>query len=182
MTIPVPPRGNLDQQSLVFPAAAGEDFTPLVLMVQPGEDVIEKISSLNQFPGTITVITAIGDISSVVLGHPSCTGVSMRIEGHFPILMLSGLITFTETGMISPNNEPFRVVMAKPDGGTFGGAVIGPLIAHTPIQLVLGNFSQSNGREVQSSSTAAAADNPNIIQDEPSSHNEHFEGVNHVRR
>ncbi|XP_038717663.1 AT-hook motif nuclear-localized protein 11-like [Tripterygium wilfordii] len=124
---------------------AGGCFTPHVLELKAGQDIVPEISSLAVFPRAAIVLAAAGALSSVVIARPGQAGGFVRYDGYFQILSLNGIFIFSEVdGTPTPRNNGYlSIVLAHPDGGVFGGAVTGCLIAANPIQLVVGTFKQT---------------------------------------
>ncbi|CAK8576306.1 unnamed protein product [Lathyrus sativus] len=133
--------------------SAGGSMTPHVLTVNPGEDVVGKIFSFFQKGprGAVCVLSAAGSVSTVILRQPSVSGGSLRYEGHFQILSLSGSCTFTSGagGGAERKLGTLSISLAKPDGVVFGGGVGSSMIAATPIQLILATFKQNISNQIK---------------------------------
>ncbi|KAJ6671666.1 DUF296 DOMAIN PROTEIN [Salix viminalis] len=135
------PRGSGKLQLLAslggFAAeTAGGSFTPHVVPVHTGEDIVTKILAFSQKGArAVCILSATGVVSSVIMRQPSSSGGIMRYDGPFEILSLSGSFTFSETGGSNRKNGMLSVSLAKPDGRVFGGGVAGSLIAAGPIQV-----------------------------------------------
>ncbi|GKU93928.1 hypothetical protein SLEP1_g7479 [Rubroshorea leprosula] len=139
---------------------AGGNFTPHVIIVLTGEDVVGKITSFAQKgPGAICILSATGSVSSVVIRQ---AGGMLRYEGRFEIITLTGSFILGEMGGTKNRSGMLSVSLAKPDGTVFGGAVAGSIIAACPIQLVVASFKQNIGNELKrkySDESSAAASN-----------------------
>ncbi|KAF5744810.1 hypothetical protein HS088_TW07G00390 [Tripterygium wilfordii] len=122
---------------------AGGCFTPHVLELKAGQDIVPEISSLAVFPRAAIVLAASGALSSVVLARHGQPGGSVRYDGYFEILSLNGKFTFSKANGRPRRDGYLSVVLAHPDGGVFGGAVTGCLISANPVQIVVGTFKQS---------------------------------------
>ncbi|CAL5212230.1 unnamed protein product [Lathyrus oleraceus] len=153
---------------------AGGSMTPYVLTVNPGEDVVGKIFTFFQKGprGAVCILSAAGSVSTVILRQPGVSGGSLRYEGHFQILSLSGSCTFTSgaAGGAERKIGMLSVSLAKPDGVVFGGGVESSLIAATPIQLILATFKQNISNQIKrkySSPTSTTA--PNMVTNQDSS-------------
>lgn len=142
------PRGSGRLQLLasiggVVADTAGGGFTPHVVTVNTGEDVVSTILSFSQKgPRAVCVLSATGVVSSVFIRQ---SGAVRRFEGLFEIISLTGSYTVAarrRSGM-------FCVSLAKPDGRIFGGGVEGSLIAAGPIQIILGSFKPNISKEIQ---------------------------------
>ncbi|KAI9396812.1 hypothetical protein POPTR_004G189200v4 [Populus trichocarpa] len=135
------PRGSGKLQLLAslggFAAeTAGGSFTPHVVPVYTGEDIVSKIIELSQKGArAVCILSATGVVSSVIMRQPGPSGGILRYDGRFEILSLSGSFTFGETGGSNRKNGMLSVSLAKPDGRVFGGGVAGSLIAAGPIQV-----------------------------------------------
>ncbi|KAJ6386223.1 hypothetical protein OIU77_029234 [Salix suchowensis] len=136
------PRGSGKLQLLAslggFAAeTAGGSFTPHVVPVHTGEDIVTKILAFSQKGArAVCILSATGVVSSVIMRQPSSSGGILRYDGPFEILSLSGSFTFSETGGSNRKNGMLSISLAKPDGRVFGGGVAGSLIAAGPIQVV----------------------------------------------
>ncbi|XP_021654726.2 uncharacterized protein LOC110645787 isoform X2 [Hevea brasiliensis] len=139
---------------------AGGSFTPHVMLVDPGEDILSKISSFaERGPLAVCILSATGAVSIATITEPSYGGI-WRYRGLFEILSLSGSFTLDETSGAHRKTGVLSVSLAKPDGRVFGGTVVGPLIAYNPIQLIVASFKQNIFKELklrQLAESAAAA-------------------------
>ncbi|KAF7823285.1 AT-hook motif nuclear-localized protein 11-like isoform X1 [Senna tora] len=130
------PRGSGKLQHLasiggVVADTAGGGFTPHVVTVNTGEDVVSRISLFSlRGPRAICILSATG-------------------AGRFEIISLSG--SYTAGGISGGRRKSgmLSVSLAKPDGKVFGGGVEGALIAAGPIQLIVGSFKQNISREIK---------------------------------
>ncbi|CAK7329281.1 unnamed protein product [Dovyalis caffra] len=149
------PRGSGKLQLLAslggFAAeTAGGSFTPHVVPVHTGEDIVTMILALSQKGArAVCVLSATGVVSSVIMRQPGSSGGILRYDGRFEILSLSGSFTFGDTGGSNRKNGMLSVSLAKPDGRVFGGGVAGCLIAAGPIQLIIASFKQNIGKEIK---------------------------------
>ncbi|XP_058759371.1 AT-hook motif nuclear-localized protein 9-like [Vicia villosa] len=151
---------------------AGGSMTPHVLTVNPGEDVVGKIFTFfHKCPrGAVCILSAAGCVSTVILRQTG--GGSLRYEGHFQILSLTGSCTFTSGGAGGAERKigTLSVSLAKSDGTVFGGGVESSLIAATPIQLILATFKQNISNQIKrkySSPTSTTV--PNMVTNQDSS-------------
>ncbi|KAJ7001672.1 AT-hook motif nuclear-localized protein 1-like [Populus alba x Populus x berolinensis] len=149
------PRGSGKLQLLAslggFAAeTAGGSFTPHVVPVYTGEDIVSKILELSQKGArAVCILSATGVVSSVIMRQPGPSGGILRYDGRFEILSLSGSFTLGETGGSNRKNSMLSVSLAKPDGRVFGGGVAGSLIAAGPIQLVIASFKQNISKGIK---------------------------------
>ncbi|KAJ6346341.1 hypothetical protein OIU78_008888 [Salix suchowensis] len=141
---------------------AGGSFTPHVVPVHTGEDIVTKILAFSQKGArAVCILSATGVVSSVIMRQPSSSGGILRYDGPFEILSLSGSFTFSETGGSNRKNGMLSVSLAKPDGRVFGGGVAGSLIAAGPIQLIIASFKQNIGKEIKRRQSADPPTAPN---------------------
>ncbi|XP_050376783.1 AT-hook motif nuclear-localized protein 1 [Argentina anserina] len=128
--------------------SVGANFTPHIINVNSGEDVMMKIISFSQQgPRAICVLSANGVISSVTLRQPDSSGGTLTYEGRFEILSLSGSFMPNETGGTRSRSGGMSVSLASPDGRVVGGGVAGLLVAASPVQVVVGSFLAGNQHE-----------------------------------
>ncbi|PRQ17998.1 putative PPC domain-containing protein [Rosa chinensis] len=128
--------------------SVGANFTPHIINVNSGEDVMMKIISFSQQgPRAICVLSANGVISSVTLRQPDSSGGTLTYEGRFEILSLSGSFMPNESGGTRSRSGGMSVSLASPDGRVVGGGVAGLLVAASPVQVVVGSFLAGNQHE-----------------------------------
>ncbi|XP_062117495.1 AT-hook motif nuclear-localized protein 1-like isoform X2 [Humulus lupulus] len=134
----------------LFAKTAGGDFTPHVVTVNTGEDVVETILSfVHKGPRGVCVLSANGAVSNVTIRQPGSSGGILTYEGRFEILSLSGSYTVPEYSTGARNRSGgLSVSLAGPDGRVIGGGLAGLLTAASPIQIVVGSF-MPNGYKVQ---------------------------------
>ncbi|KAL4301920.1 hypothetical protein GQ457_10G008300 [Hibiscus cannabinus] len=164
------PKGTGKFQALAsigeYMDTAGGSFTPHVLPVYKGEDLVSKIISFCASAcRSVCVLTASGVVSSVTLCAPGSSAGTLTYEGRFEILTLTGssvvsgeLGTRRKTGLLS-------VSLANPHGRVFGGSVEGPLIAAGPgpIQLIVASFKQNISREIRRKYCGGTSTSTNIF-------------------
>ncbi|KAL5832690.1 hypothetical protein ACOSQ3_016364 [Xanthoceras sorbifolium] len=101
----------------------------------PHLDLVGKILSFSRSSSkTLCVLSATGTVSSVVLCQSGYVANGLKFVGQFEILHLSGSFTHSEVGGKNRRIGKLSISLSKPDGQVFGGVVVGPLIAATPIQ------------------------------------------------
>ncbi|XP_057479240.1 AT-hook motif nuclear-localized protein 9-like [Actinidia eriantha] len=129
---------------LALDTAVG-NFVPHNMMIQRGEDVVQKLSLVaNCGPRSLCILSAVGAVSIVEIRPAGYFGSGiLRYEGHFHLLKLTGMYTFPEMGGVKPKIGKLTVMLANPDGSVFGGAVAGSLVAAIPIQLIFASFNQN---------------------------------------
>ncbi|XP_022737526.1 AT-hook motif nuclear-localized protein 3-like [Durio zibethinus] len=146
----------------------GANFTPHVITVNAGEDIIMKVMSFSQ-QGThaICILSANGTISNVTLRQPTSSGGSLTYEGRFEILSLSGSFMPTENGGTKSRSGGMSVSLAGPDGRVLGGGLAGLLVAAGPVQVVVGSFlpghQQEQKHKKQRTEPAAAVVSPMAV-------------------
>ncbi|XP_057452912.1 AT-hook motif nuclear-localized protein 9-like [Lotus japonicus] len=121
----------------------GTGFTPRVVTVNAGEDMVSKITSCYQRgPMSVCIVSATGLVSSVTIREPGSTNTS-SYEGRFEIVSLTGSYAFS-TGAEGAHTKSLllSVSLAKRNGQLFGGNIESSLIAAGPIQLILATFKQ----------------------------------------
>ncbi|KAI5577718.1 hypothetical protein BDE02_09G133300 [Populus trichocarpa] len=129
---------------------AGGSFTPHVVPVHTGEDIVTKLLVFSQKGArAVCILSATGVVSSVIMRQPGSSGGILRYDGPFEILSLSGSFTFIKTGGSNRKNGMLSISLAKPNGRVFGGGVAGSLIAAGPIQLIIASFKQNIGKEIK---------------------------------
>ncbi|XP_061344556.1 AT-hook motif nuclear-localized protein 5-like [Gastrolobium bilobum] len=121
-------------------SSAGQAFSPHVITIGVGEDIVAKLLSLSQQrPRALCIMSGTGTVSSVTLRQPATTNASITYEGRFQILCLSGSYLVAEEGGPSNRTGGLSVSLSSPDGHVIGGAVA-MLIAGSPVQVVVCSF------------------------------------------
>ncbi|KAK6135269.1 hypothetical protein DH2020_030990 [Rehmannia glutinosa] len=122
-------------------APVGGSFTPHMITVNTGEDIMMKIISFSQEGSrAICILAANGTISNVTLRQPNCSGGTLTYEGRFEILSLTGSFMPSDNGLTKSRSGGMSVSLAGPDGRVLGGGLAGMLVAAGPVQIVLGSF------------------------------------------
>lgn len=125
------------------PAAPGQGWAgwkPHIFTVQAGEDVASRAMSFSGNGWAVCILTANGAVSNVTLRQGESSGGTVTYEGRFEILSLAGSYLLSESAGMSSRTGGLSVSLAGPDGRVLGGAVAGPLIAASPVQVVIGSF------------------------------------------
>ncbi|KAJ9173605.1 hypothetical protein P3X46_016722 [Hevea brasiliensis] len=121
-------------------SSAGLAFSPHVICIGAGEDIVAKILSFaQQRPRAVCVLSGSGTVSSVTLRQPASSGPAVTFEGRFEILCLSGSFLVSEDGGPRDRTGGISASFSSPDGHVIGGA-IGMLIAAGPVQVVVCSF------------------------------------------
>ncbi|KAL9246781.1 hypothetical protein vseg_020274 [Gypsophila vaccaria] len=128
---------------------SGDRFIPHTITVNACEDITTKIISFYwECRQAICILSASGVISSATLRKPNDPSRGLlTYEGRFEILALKCSSMPCETGGNRNYCGPMRITFALEDGSVIGGAVGGPVIAATPVQIVIGTFSPEDEKE-----------------------------------
>ncbi|KAK9063969.1 hypothetical protein SSX86_017841 [Deinandra increscens subsp. villosa] len=128
--------------------SAGFGFTPHIIVVQPGEDVLNKIMSFSQNgPRAVCIMSGIGVITNVTLRQAATSGGTATYEGRFDILSLSGSFVLSEAYGQRTRTGGLSITLSGADGRVFGGVVGGLLVAASPVQVIVGSFLPENSKE-----------------------------------
>ncbi|KDO85847.1 hypothetical protein CISIN_1g020353mg [Citrus sinensis] len=128
---------GMDNLGELHACSVGTNFTPHVITINAGEDVMMKVISFSQQgPRAICILSANGVISNVTLRQPDSSGGTLTYEGRFEILSLSGSFMLTESQGTRSRSGGMSVSLASPDGRVVGGAVAGLLVAAGPVQVI----------------------------------------------
>ncbi|XP_047326252.1 AT-hook motif nuclear-localized protein 1-like [Impatiens glandulifera] len=134
---------NLQKQS-----ATGESVIPRILLVQKGEDIIERLDSLTRIDGsTIFIISGVGQVSTAhIQSGTSLDGISRHEEGPYTLLNLTGTYGFNSeagrTGFMT-------VMLGSSSCHVIGGLLAGALVAAGPVQIVLGSIEDKRNQFVK---------------------------------
>ncbi|KAK7251302.1 hypothetical protein RIF29_34365 [Crotalaria pallida] len=121
-------------------SSAGQAFSPHVVTIGVGEDIVAKLLSLSQQrPRALCILSGTGTVSSVTLRQPGSTNASITLEGRFQILCLSGSYLVAEDGGPPNRTGGISVSLSSPDGHIIGGGVA-VLIASSTVQVVVCSF------------------------------------------
>ncbi|KAJ6326771.1 hypothetical protein OIU78_013787 [Salix suchowensis] len=121
-------------------SSAGLAFSPHVVSIGVGEDIVSKLLSFaQQRPRAVCILSGSGTVSSVTLRQPASSGPSITFEGCFEILCLSGSYLVAEDGGPRNRTGGISASLSSPDGHVIGGA-IAMLIAASPVQVVVCSF------------------------------------------
>ncbi|KAE9614140.1 hypothetical protein Lal_00016672 [Lupinus albus] len=134
-------------------SSAGQAFTPHVISIGVGEDIVAKLLSLSQQrPRALCILSGTGTVSSVTLRQPASTNASITFEGRFQILCLSGSYLVGEDGGPSNRKGGISASLSSPDGHVIGGSVA-VLIAGSPVQVVVCSFQYGGNKTKQETTT-----------------------------
>lgn len=124
-----------------MPYPSGGNFTPHMITINTGEDIMMKIISFSQQGSrAICILAANGTISNVTLRQPNSSGGTLTYEGRFEILSLTGSFMPSDNGVTKSRSGGMSVSLAGPDGRVLGGGLAGMLVAAGPVQVVIGSF------------------------------------------
>ncbi|XP_068339056.1 AT-hook motif nuclear-localized protein 2-like [Pyrus communis] len=117
-----------------------------ILIVAPGQNILRELLVLSQSTnGTMNVLSAVGVVSTICIRK--LTGAYLRFKGSFQIISLSG--TFINSSMCNPLGENRMVTawLVNLERKSFGGSVVGFMIAATPVQIVVACFEPDTSKE-----------------------------------
>ncbi|KAE8779325.1 hypothetical protein D1007_47659 [Hordeum vulgare] len=133
------------QMAVAGPGATG--LIPQVITIQGGEDVTTKVMSYCGNGFAVYILSAHGVVRNVTLRQETTRHERVTYEGCFHILSLSGLYVPSKTNGMSTRKGGLGISLAGPDGRVFGGGSAGPLIAASPVQVVIGMFLADKKKE-----------------------------------
>ncbi|KAL5823650.1 hypothetical protein ACOSQ4_021550 [Xanthoceras sorbifolium] len=114
----------------------GKNFCYHVVIVPAGEDIVgEVISFFQRSPWALSVTSATGMVSDVIISQGGSFANKLRFMGQYDIISLSGTFRHDKVGGKDYPKGMLSISLAKPDGEVFGGAVAGCLIAAIPVQV-----------------------------------------------
>ncbi|XP_076892898.1 AT-hook motif nuclear-localized protein 10-like [Bidens hawaiensis] len=143
-----PPGSSNKKQKRESFGSAGIGFTPHIISVQPGEDVLNKIMSFSQNgPRAICIMSGIGVITNVTLRQAATSGGTATYEGRFDILSLVGSFVLSEAYGQRTRTGGLSITLSGADGRVFGGVVAGLLVAASPVQVIVGSFIPENCKD-----------------------------------
>lgn len=109
-----------------------------ILEVADGCDVHESLATFaRRTQKGICILSGSGAISSMTLGQPGASGATVRLQGRFEILSLSGTFLPPPT---PPGATGLRINLAGPQGQVVGGTVVGALLASGPVVVMAASF------------------------------------------
>ncbi|KAK4771958.1 hypothetical protein SAY86_013733 [Trapa natans] len=117
----------------------GQGFTPHIIEVAAGKDVVQRIMLfVQQSKRGICVISATGSLSSASLRHRDTSGGTATYEGYFKIVTLTGSYLPNDLGV---RTGGLSICLSDSSGHVVGGSVAGPLMAAGQVQVILASFS-----------------------------------------
>ncbi|KAH1090713.1 hypothetical protein J1N35_017970 [Gossypium stocksii] len=108
-----------------------------VLQISAGFDVIENIINFARRNHVgVSIISATGSVSDVILRYSSSQGAPYRFAGAFGILSLSGSF-FADLSTTPTPCSSFSIILSGGQTQLLGGIVAGKVMAATPVTVVL---------------------------------------------
>ncbi|CAL0311418.1 unnamed protein product [Lupinus luteus] len=147
------PRGSGRKQQLAslgewMNNSAGQAFSPHVITIGVGEDIVAKLLMFaQQRPRALCILSGTGTISSVTMRQPASTAGSVTYEGRFQILCLSGSYLVAEDGGPRNRTGGMSASLSSPDGHIIGGGIAN-LIAASPVQVVVCSFIYGSSKPI----------------------------------
>lgn len=128
-------------------SSAGSAFAPNVLFIEAGEDVAAKILQFALLrPRALCIMSGSGTVSSVSLRQPASSDNIFTYKGHFHILCLSGSYLVSEEGRSDERTGGLNISLSSLEGHVLGGVIDGPLIADSPVQVVMCSFTYDSSK------------------------------------
>ncbi|KAG6408469.1 hypothetical protein SASPL_131482 [Salvia splendens] len=148
-----PPGSTNKKKQIEAIGSNGIGFIPHVINVAAGEDVSSKVVAFSQNgPRAVCILSATGKISNVTLSLTDASGGTATYEGRFDILSLSGSFMVSDAGDHKRRTGGLSTTLAGTEGRVFGGCVSGLLVAHSPVQVIVGSFLADDRKEPKSAS------------------------------
>lgn len=116
----------------------------------------------------VFIMSAEGAVRNVTLKQPASSCGTVIYEGYFDIVSLSGVYVPSKSNGLSTLKGGFSISLVGHDGRLFGGGLAGPLIAASPVQVVIGRFAADEKEEIKqdvASGRVAADEKEEIKQD-----------------
>jgi predicted DNA-binding protein with PD1-like motif len=130
---------------------SGPPLIPLVLHIQPGEDIVTRLKdTAKQYKRSLVILAATGTLRVATLTQlqPSGPGVGVTVKGEFAMLSMSGSILqgsiSDEANAGGKHSKDFNVFLsvslATAQGGVLGGSVAGVLEASSQGTVIVGHW------------------------------------------
>ncbi|GAV57936.1 AT_hook domain-containing protein/DUF296 domain-containing protein [Cephalotus follicularis] len=144
-------------------SSAGMAFSPHVIDIGVGEDIVEKMLSFSQQrPRALCILSGSGTVSSATLRQPASMAPTVTYEGRFEILCLSGSYLLAEDGGPRNRSGGISASLSSPDGHVIGGGV-GRLIALSPAQVVCCSFIYGGSKSKDKQLNSCTADTDSAL-------------------
>uniref|UniRef100_A0ACD5ZSC7 Uncharacterized protein n=1 Tax=Avena sativa TaxID=4498 RepID=A0ACD5ZSC7_AVESA len=128
-------------------------INPEIITIQVGKDVVTKIMSYSENGWAVCILSAHGALSNVTLCQGASSRETLTYEGYFEMLSLCGSYQPSETNGMRILTGGLSVSLAGPLGRFFCGGVAGPLIAASPVQVVIGKFPVDDKKKLKQAVT-----------------------------
>ncbi|XP_042034221.1 AT-hook motif nuclear-localized protein 9-like [Salvia splendens] len=122
----------------------GSNFSPYVIDIEAGENIVERIRSFSERTcDSMCIMSASGTISTAQIFLPASRGriLNLKCQANFSIIRLNGSHTYAEKG--GAKICLLSVHLADPHNNFYGGAVASSLIAAGPTQIIVATFRQN---------------------------------------
>ncbi|KAE8779336.1 AT-hook motif nuclear-localized protein 6 [Hordeum vulgare] len=123
------------------------EIVPQIITVKGGEDVAMEVMSYGGNGWAVFIMSADGTVCNVTLHQPASPHETVIHEGFFDIVSLSGSYLPSKANGMSSGKGVFAISLVGADGRIFGGGLAGPLIAASPVQVVIGRFATDEEEE-----------------------------------
>ncbi|CAH8330270.1 unnamed protein product [Eruca vesicaria subsp. sativa] len=148
------PPGSIKKQYDALAGTSRVMFTPHIIEVKEGEDILSKVVAFsNEGPQTVSVLSATGAVSEMTLHN-------FTHKGRFDIVKLSGSLSNYEVNGSISRCGSLTVTLADPNFQILCGTVVGPLVAATPVKVIVGSFVEEAKKLKQSTGNNAQGQNP----------------------
>ncbi|MBA0587507.1 hypothetical protein Gorai_000635, partial [Gossypium raimondii] len=113
---------------------------PAVLQIPVGFDVIENtINFARIYHVNVSIISATGSVSDIILRYSSSLGAPYRFVGTFKILSLPGSFFADHSTTPTPCSS-FNIILSREQIQFSGGIVVGRLMTATPVTMAVVTF------------------------------------------
>ncbi|XVF75697.1 hypothetical protein PTKIN_Ptkin13bG0207600 [Pterospermum kingtungense] len=143
-----------------------ENLLPCSMIVCPGEDIIEKITSFcESYSCNAYIASAVGSVARANILQ--CDNAAMY-EGSFIIVTLAGNVSVPLNPGDSNGHYKVSVTLAGNNGNVFGGYVSGPLLAATNVQIIMWKLpTRADSRENSAQGSSATVESPGTASKSP---------------
>uniref|UniRef100_A0A453QVX4 AT-hook motif nuclear-localized protein n=1 Tax=Aegilops tauschii subsp. strangulata TaxID=200361 RepID=A0A453QVX4_AEGTS len=113
------------------------------------QDVAMEVKSYGGNGWAVFIMSAEGAVSNVTLHQPASPLETVIHKGCFDIVSMTGSYLPSKTDGVSSLKGGFAISLVGADGRIFGGGLAGPLIAASPVQVVIGRFAAGEKEETK---------------------------------
>ncbi|GMJ15514.1 hypothetical protein HRI_005220600 [Hibiscus trionum] len=138
---------NKPRPPLVITRDSGSVMKTVILAISAGCDIIDTVTSFARRNHVgVTIISATGSVSNVMLRNPVYQEPPLSLNGPFGLLSLSGSFIASVPALSSSRTPQsslscsFGVMLSGAEGQVFGGIVAGKLMAETDATVVVVTF------------------------------------------